>query len=462
MIDKNLANEILTEATSKGAEFAEIFVENNDKSGISLTNGKVDNSLSGLDFGMGIRVFYKGKTIYAYTNDFDRENLLKTAKAVANVTKGEKGLNIIDFTKKDYKNIDKHKITLLPSLVNKPKIVEMLKYSSDVAFQYDKCITETSISYMHSIQDVCIINTKGIFSEDRRVRTRISINSVASSETEKQTGTVSPGALMGFEFYDSLNLEELAREASRSAVTMLKAKFCPSGKMPVIIENGFGGVIFHEACGHGLEAIKIAKGDSVFCNKLGKKIANEKVTAIDDGTIPNKWGSINIDDEGVETQKTILIENGILKNYLVDNFYGEKIGMPSTGSCRRESYKYAPVPRMRNTYIANGKDLKEDIIKNTENGLYAKYMGGGSVNPATGEFNFSVREAYIVKNGKISYPVRGATLIGKGEEVLHNIDMVSNNLKHSEGVCGASSGSVPTCVGQPMIRVSKITVGGRG
>lgn len=461
MLDKNLANEILTEATSKGADFAEIFIENKDNGSVSLINGKVDSALSGLDFGLGLRVFHKGKTIYAYTNDLTRESLLKMAKEVAKATKGDKNLTILDFDKKDYKNIGIHKAKILPTSISKTKIVDMLKEASDSAFNYDSLITETVSSYTHSIQDICIINTKGLFVEDRRVRTRFTINAVASNETEKQTGSMSPGALMGFEFYDTINIKELAREASRSAVTMLKADFCPSGKMPVVIDNGFGGVIFHEACGHGLEAISIARGDSVFVGKIGKKVASDKVTAIDDGTILNKWGSINIDDEGTEAQKTILIENGILKSYLVDNFYGEKIGMASTGSCRRESYKYAPVPRMRNTFIANGSDKKEDIIKNTEKGLYAKYMGGGSVNPATGEFNFSVREAYLIENGKITTPVRGATLIGKGEEVLKDIDMVSDTLSHSEGVCGASSGSVPTCVGQPMLRVSKITVGGR-
>lgn len=461
MLDKNLANEILTEATLKGADFAELFIENNDKASISLINGKVNSSLSGLEFGVGLRVFYNGKTIYAYTNDFNRNNLLKMAGEVSKATKGDRKITILDFDKKDYKQIGIHKSKIVPTTIQKTKIVEMLKNTSDTAFAYDRLITETIVSYTHSIQDICIINTKGLFVEDRRIRTRFSIDSVASNETEKQTGSVRPGALMGFEFYDTIDLNECAREASRSAVTMLKAAPCPSGKMPVVIDNGFGGVIFHEACGHGLEAISIARGNSVFAGKIGQKVASEKVTAIDDGTILNKWGSINIDDEGTKTQKTILIENGILKSYLVDNFYGEKLNMSSTGSCRRESYKYAPVPRMRNTFIANGNDKKEDIIKNTEKGIYAKYMGGGSVNTATGEFNFAVQEAYLIENGKITTPVRGATLIGKGEEVLKDIDMVSDNLSLAEGVCGASSGSVPTCVGQPMLRVSKITVGGR-
>lgn len=461
MIDKNLANEILTTVTQHGADFAEIFIENNDKASIGLVNGKVDTALSGIDFGIGIRVFFKGNTIYAYTNDFNRENLLKIATQVAKATKGDRKITVLDFENKDYKKQNLHNIKILPTTIKKTNIVEMLKEASDTSFKYDTLITETMDSYSHSVQDVCIINTNGLFVEDRRVRTRISIGAVASNETEKQSRYISPGALMGYEFYDTINLNNIAKEASRSAVTMLNADYCPSGKMPVVIDNGFGGVIFHEACGHGLEAIAIARESSVFAGKIGQKVASDKVTAIDDGTIPNKWGSINVDDEGTKTEKTVLIENGVLKSYLVDNFYGQKLNMKSTGSCRREGYKYAPVPRMRNTYIANGNDSPDDIIKNTKNGIYAKYMGGGSVNPATGDFNFAVQEAYLIENGKITKPVRGATLIGKGEEVLKNIDMVSNNLKHDEGICGASSGSVPTCVGQPMIRVSEITVGGR-
>lgn len=242
---------------------------------------------------------------------------------------------------------------------------------------------------------------------------------------------------------------------------MLHAKNCPAGNMTVAIDNGFGGVIFHEACGHSLEATSVAKGNSVFSDKLGTQIASTKVTAIDDGTLVNHWGSANIDDEGNPTQKNVLIENGILKSFMIDKLNGRRMGMKATGSSRRQSYKFAPTSRMTNTYIAAGKDNPEDIIKSIEYGLYAKKMGGGSVNPVTGEFNFAVSEGYIVKNGQIQEPVRGASLIGKGSEVLMNIDMVGNNLKQAQGMCGSVSGSIPTNVGQPMIRVKDITVGGR-
>ena len=261
--------------------------------------------------------------------------------------------------------------------------------------------------------------------------------------------------------FDIIDAKNVGIHAARQAVTMAGAGYCPAGVMPVAIGNGFGGVIFHEACGHSLEASSVAYGLSQFTGKLGQQIAHSKVTAIDDGTIPNAWGSINFDDEGTPAQKNVLIENGILKSYMIDKFNARRMGMTSTGNARRQSYAYTPTSRMTNTYIANGDDKNEDIIKSIEYGLFAKEMGGGSVNPVTGEFNFSVNEGYIVRNGEICEPVRGASLVGKGSEVLMNIDMVGNDMDMGQGMCGSSSGSVPTNVGQPLIRVSSITVGGR-
>ena len=243
---------------------------------------------------------------------------------------------------------------------------------------------------------------------------------------------------------------------------MLEAKECPSGKMPVIIGNGFGGVIFHEACGHSLEASSVSKNLSVFSNKLGTKIASDIVSAVDDGTIEGAWGSGNIDDEGNETHRNVLIKNGVLTSYLVDPFNGRRMDSKENGASRRQSYKYEPTSRMSNTFILPGKSTPEEIIKATKFGLYAKQLGGGSVNPATGEFNFVATEAYIVKDGQIAYPVKGATLIGSGKDVLMKIDMIGNDLERAQGMCGASSGSIPTDVGQPTIRVSEMTVGGRG
>jgi TldD protein len=266
---------------------------------------------------------------------------------------------------------------------------------------------------------------------------------------------------MGFEIFDEIDPECYGKDAARCAVTMLKADMCPAGKMPVAIENGFGGVIFHEACGHSLEASSVAKGQSIFCDLLGEKIASDVVTAIDDSTIPNGWGSFNIDDEGEDARKNVLIKDGVLKSYMVDKLNGRRMNTPSTGSGRRQSYAYAPTARMSNTYIAPGESSDREIISSIADGLYCAQMGGGSVNPITGDFNFMVLEGYLVKNGQVDKPVRGATLIGNGANIIKKIDMVGKDMKTGQGMCGASSGSIPADVGQPLIRVSEIMVGGR-
>jgi len=309
--------------------------------------------------------------------------------------------------------------------------------------------------------NILIANTEGVYARDRQIRTRLSISAVAELSGETQTGGFNPGARMGMELFETIDPKAVGEKAAKQAVTMVRAGYCPAGVMPVAIDNGFGGVIFHEACGHSLEASSVAYGRSQFAGKLGQKIANEKVTAIDDGTIPNAWGSFNFDDEGTPSRKNVLIENGVLKSYMVDRFNGRRMGMEPTGNARRQSYAYTPTSRMTNTYIAPGTDKNEDIIASMEYGLYCKEMGGGSVNPVTGEFNFAVNEGYIVRNGAVCEPVRGASLVGKGSEVIQNIDMVGKDLAMGQGMCGSSSGSVPTNVGQPLIRVSSITVGGR-
>lgn len=459
MLNKAIIEDVLTAALSTGGDFAEIFVEDKFNNNFTLVGGQVEKGISGRDYGVGIRIFYGLNSIYAYTNDSKKENLIKVAKEAAAAIKQNKINQVLDFRKPEINRL--HTILKLPSNIEKSEKIQMMKRAYNAAKSYDEVITQVTVGYLDYEQNVLIANSEGLHVEDKRVRTRTFISTVASAKGEMQSGFYGPGAHMGFEFYDKINIEEYAREAARSAKTMVYADLCPSGKMPVIIDNEFGGVIFHEACGHGLEATSVAKGISVFSGKLGEKVASDVVTAIDDGTIPNAWGSQNIDDEGTKTKKNILIENGVLKGYMIDKLNGLKMGMAPTGSGRRQSYKFAPTSRMTNTYIANGKSTKEEIIANTEYGLYAKYMGGGSVNTTTGEFNFAVREGYIVRNGKIAEPVRGATLIGTGLEVLKQIDMVGNNLDFGQGMCGSISGSIPTDVGQPTIRVKSITVGGR-
>ncbi|MFW5985261.1 MAG: TldD/PmbA family protein [Halanaerobiaceae bacterium] len=459
MLNKTLIEDILDTALTTGGDFAEVFNEDRNNSSIKMVGGNVEKAISGRDYGVGIRIFQGTNVVYAYTNEVNRDNLLKITREAAEALKGNSTTEVLALVKEKEK--DSHPIKFYPHNIEQKEKVSVMKMAHQAADNYDSLIDQIVINYQDVGQNVLIANSEGLLTEDERVRTRMSINVVATKDGEKQTGHFAPGAHRGFEFYEDIDIEGKAREAAKTAVTMVKADFCPSGRMPVVINNNFGGVIFHEACGHSLEATSVAKGTSVFTGKMGQQIASKKVTAIDDGTIPHAWGSQNIDDEGIPTQKNVLIEDGILKNYMVDRLNARRMEAEPTGSGRRQSYKYAPTSRMTNTYIDNGESSREEIISNTEKGLFAKYMGGGSVDPATGEFNFNVREGYLIENGEITKPVRGATLIGKGEEILKKIDMVGNNLGFGQGMCGSLSGSIPTNVGQPMLRVSELTVGGR-
>ncbi|NFN95649.1 TldD/PmbA family protein [Clostridium botulinum] len=460
MLGKSIVSQVLARCLVTGGDFAEIFEDDSVNNSISLIDGKVEDAIGGRNYGIGIRIFKGLKSVYAYTNNNSLDSLLETAyrAALALGNANEKEKNII-INEKKIQTI--HPIMFYPKDVNYNKKIDILKLAYNSAKNYNSEISQVITSYGDKEQNILIANSDGLYIEDKRIRTRLGINAIASKGSENQTGFEGPGRHMGIEMFESIDPEYHGKEAARIAHTMLHAKNCPAGNMTVAIDNGFGGVIFHEACGHALEASSVAKGNSVFANKLGQQIASTKVTSIDDGTMANAWGSLNIDDEGNKTQKNILIENGILKGYMIDKLNGRRMNMKPTGSSRRQSYKYQPTSRMTNTYIANGKDNPEDIIKSISDGLYAKKLGGGSVNPVTGEFNFAVQEGYLVKNGVIKEPVRGASLIGKGSEVLMDIDMVGNNLELAQGMCGSSSGSIPTNVGQPMIRVKKMTVGGR-
>jgi TldD protein len=460
MIKREIAEAVLSKCLITGGDFAEIFEEDSISNSINILDNKVENALGGRTYGVGIRIFKGFKSVYAYTNDNSIIGLLDTAnKAALALGELKEEKSIVLNNNRTVNNI--HHIKLYPEDIDYNKKIQVMKNAYKSAKEYSSDITQVGVSYSDKDQKILIANTEGIYLEDRRVRTRLGINAVASKDNENQTGFEGPGRCKGFEMFEEIDPEYYGIEAARTAHIMLHAKNCPAGNMTVAIDNGFGGVLFHEACGHSLEATSVAKGNSVFAGKIGEQIAANKVTAIDDGTISNSWGSINIDDEGNNAQKNVLIENGILKSYMIDKLNGRRMGMEATGSSRRQSYKFAPTSRMTNTYIAAGQDDPKDIIKSIEDGLYAKKLGGGSVNPVTGEFNFAVAEGYLVKNGIIQEPVRGASLIGKGKDVLMNIDMVGNNLEQAQGMCGSSSGSVPVNVGQPMIRVKEITVGGR-
>ena len=459
MIARDICQRVLQVAVSTGADYAEIFAENSVNNTISMISNKVDNIRNTVIAGAAVRVYKGLRSVMATTVDTSEAGLIRCAEKAADAL--GQGTAQIDIVLRERLFGDIHPVVTCPSSAPNKEKIDILKAGYFAAREYDEAVVQATGNLLDVDHQILIANTDGTYAQDRQIRTRIAISAVADKGQGTQTGSCSPGRRMGLEMFDTIDPKAVGIKAAKQAVTMAGAGYCPAGIMPVAIENGFGGVIFHEACGHGLEATSVADGQSVFAGKLGQQIANPKVTAIDDGTIPGAWGSINIDDEGTPAQKNVLIENGILKSYMIDKFNARRMGMASTGSGRRQSYAYTPTSRMTNTYIAAGTDKNEDIIGSIEYGLYAAAMGGGSVNPTTGEFNFAVNEGYIIRNGEICEPVRGASLVGKGSDCIMNIDMVGNDMEMGQGMCGSSSGSVPTNVGQPLIRVSSITVGGR-
>ena len=459
MISREICQRVLQKAVSTGADYAEIFAQNTTNHSISMIASKVDSIRDTVIAGAAVRVYKGLRSVMASTVDTSESGLLRCAEQAAEAL--GQGSAQIDIVLRERIFPNAHPVKIVPSSCSNAQKVGILKDAYFAAKEADESIVQVSGVLLDVDHNILVASTDGIYTQDRQIRTRLAVSAVADKGQGTQTGSASPGRRMGLEMFDTIDPKEMGRKAAKQAVVMAGAGYCPADVMPVAIANGFGGVIFHEACGHSLEAAAVAYGQSQFAGKLGQKIAHEKVTAIDDGTIPGSWGSIDFDDEGTPSQRNVLIENGILKSYMIDKFNGRRMGMASTGSSRRQSYNYAPTSRMTNTFIAPGEDKNEDIIGSIEYGLYAASMGGGSVNPVTGEFNFSVNEGYIIRNGEICEPVRGATLVGKGSEIIQNIDMVGSDLDMAQGMCGASSGSVPTNVGQPMIRVSSITVGGR-
>jgi TldD protein len=460
MLDKKTCKIVLNKCLSTGGDFAEIFEEEKNSTGIYSLNNVVEKVNSGEKYGIGLRIYKDQTSVYAYTNNDSLDSLLDVATKLSESYEGKQSVFCEELIETKVENINK--IKKYPqdyALKDKVAIMEQVFKGAD---EYDEIITKVSINYSDSSQKVLIANSKGKYVKDNRVRTRLAASAIATDDNNMQNGYFAPGASMGLEFYEDMDLYEVGKKASKTAKTMLYADECPSGVMDVVINNGFGGVIFHEACGHSLEATSVARNNSVFSGKVGEKIASELVTVIDDGTIPNAWGSLNVDDEGNKTTKNVLIEKGILKGYMIDQLNGERMNKETTGSGRRQSYAYEPTSRMTNTYICNGESTFEEIIENTKFGLFAKSLGGGSVNPITGEFNFSVQEGYLIENGVIGKPVKGASLVGSGKDTLLKIDMVANNLLRAQGMCGSSSGSIPVDVGQPTIRVKNMTVGGRG
>lgn len=461
-MNSEVALKVIEKGRHLGADFVEIFEEESRSSTLLLKDRKIETASASTEYGVGIRLIYGTEVLYAFTSDSALENLLRLTETLAFGHEGSANASIlnalaaqkavVDFSMDAFKD---------PRILGQSHKLDFLKRADEAARSLSSRIVQASAS----ISDVCsaiqIFNSEGLHIENTRARTRANVSVTGAKNQERFTSHEAPGALGGYELLDTISPEEIATVCGERVLRMLDAGYIGGGKMPVVMGNGFGGVIFHEACGHPLETEAIRRNASPFCGKLGEAIAQPCLTAVDDGTLPGVWGSISVDDEGTPTQRTVLIENGVLKSYMSDRIGASEVGVPLTGSARRESYKYAPVSRMRNTSIAKGKDSLADMIASIDDGLYAAKMAGGSVNPATGEFNFAVDEGYVIRNGKIAEPVRGATLIGKGHEILPRISMVGADFEMAAGMCGASSGAVPVTVGQPSIKVDQILVGGR-
>lgn len=462
-MDKSTAQKVLNIGLSTGADFAELYVQDKTTRSIELNYKRVDNVATRLIYGAGIRLMRGVRQVYGYTSDISEESLSSLAEKLSASFDGARELEAGKFV--EVENKAKHAPKKEPNTMSTEEKIEYLKRGESAMYEASPLIVNARCAIGESDETVEIFTvTKDVCRvvRDRRVRTRLVAMATAARDGAFEVGSYSPGLSKGAELYDEIDYVKGAKQAAEDALALLDAPECPSGVMPVIIGNAFGGVLFHEACGHPLEGTAISHNMSPFAGKLGQKIASELVTAIDDGTREHGWGSESFDDEGEPSTKNVLIENGVLKSYMMDTFDGRRMGAKPTGACRRESYKNLPTTRMTNTYIAAGNSTPEEIIKATKKGIYCVAFNGGSVDPTTDKFNFTSSKTYIVKDGKLDKLVKSPCLVGFGYEILPKIDMVGNDLELSAGTCGAASGMISAAVGQPTVRVSEMTVGGKG
>lgn len=453
-MNQSLIEKILDYAVSHGGDFAEVFYEDTERSDMLLLGDKMLNCSSGRERGVGIRIFSGLQCTYLHTSDCSESEIFHLLSS----WNWGKGVFYREALSPLCKAVKEEKNFFRKACVEQK--LEVMRRAIRAGKESDSTITQMRAKYIDMDQWVTIANTEGRFVEDRRVKTRLHLTAYAEADGESQTSYVGPGAMKGFEFYEEIDVEAYARKAAMSAKALLHANPCPTGRMPVVIGNGFGGLFFHEACGHSLEASSVARNASEFCGRIGEKVASEKVTLIDDGSMAGHWGSLGVDDEGEAVRKNVLIENGILKGYMTDRLNGKRMQMEPTGSARRESYRFAPTSRMTNTYIAPGEDPVEKIIAGTDHGIYVKSINAGSVLPSTGEFNFNTSETFLIEHGEITVPVHSATLIGTGGDILKKVDMVGNDYEIGQGFCYAASGALYISAGQPTVRVSEMTVGG--
>ncbi len=446
---------IIKQMLEGGGEFADIFYEKSRTTKIKYEDRKVDNVSHGMQEGVGLRLIKNGKTYYGYTNDITLENLLEIAKSLAR-SNGDG--YVLALGKRYIKGNTEVKID--PDEVDISYRIEILKRAEDKARSYGDKIKQVTSVLVDKTRDIFIMNNLGETAEDTQKRVVFFVDVVSSDGNIMQRGYESVGGMMGFEIFENTPPEYVAGKAAERALLGLKAKPAVAGRFTVVMSSEAGGTMIHEAVGHGLEADLVQQGLSVYAGKLGKKVASELVTVIDDATISGYNGSFTVDDEGVPAQRKVLIKDGILEGYMYDRLRAMKDGVSSTGNGRRQSYAHIPIVRMTNTFIAPGKDEGEDIIRDTKKGVYVVKMGGGEVNTVTGDFVFEIMEGYLIENGEITYPIRGATLIGNGPKALQNIDAVGKEVGWAIGTCGKNGQGVPVSDGQPIIRMGNLILGG--
>ncbi len=458
MLDDRLITRLLEVSLEGGADFAEVFAEDVSRSGVSLDDGRVENLSSSRDRGVGIRVITGDTTGFAHTADLSEEALVDAARTAAAAAGAGSGLTVATVGERVERGTPP---AVDPSTVAKTTKVALVQEADRAARAHDEAITQVSARYADNRRRILIANSDGIFVTDDQTRTNFAVTAVASGDVGLQTGYESVGLSMGFELFDRYDVAELATTAAERAMTKLSAAPAPSGTHVVVIGPGSGGVLFHEACGHGLEADLVNKGASVFAGKVGEQVASPLVTLIDDGTMPGEWGHYEVDDEGNPATRNVLIEDGVLKDYLWDHRQARRDARRSSGNGRRQSYRHLPMVRMTNTYLAGGDATPEEIIGGVDNGVYVAKLGGGQVNTASGDFVFGMTEAYLIENGQITTPLREGQLIGNGPKVLRQIEAVGNDFEMGPpGTCGKDGQGVPVGDGVPTLRVAELTIGG--
>ena len=460
MLEDAVVRKVLGTALSTGGEWAEIYAEDRLSHTLRLEDRRIEELITGRDLGVGVRVVRGTSSAYAYTNRLDQDSLLEAARVAAAALRERPVAEVRDLRQRT--PAVRHPVAMDPAGIEPAVLADAVRRADDAARSHDPAVVQVIAGYNDTRQHVLIANSDGFSTDEDRVRTRFVVQVVAARDGVVQMGFEGPGRSSGFELLDQFPPERIARAAAGRALAMLASRPAPAGEMPVVTAAGNGGVLFHESSGHGMEADLIAKEASVYQGRQGQRIGVPEFNGVDYATVEGGWGSFAFDDEGTPAQRTVLFEGGVCTDYLTDLIRSRQLGQRATGNGRRQSFADVPIPRMTNTYVLPGEDDPEEIIRQTPRGLYAKWLGGGQVNPVTGDFVFGVAEGYLIENGEVTTPVRGANLVGDGPSVIASIDALGSDFDVKEGICGKEGQGVPVGNGAPTMRIARMTVGGTG